>query len=481
MRSVSLLFLTLAALAGKAQHILKNKLEGCIPQQFCLDCGEPKASINPQALQQFLASLSQNESLKNAIGQCAFQVVVDSSGGACLLSYDGNVGEKTAKLLSAKLAQFTGWKPAVDNGKPTTSSIILVVDLSETIRAVIHRIALSANEANMNNPGTPEIQNKQYRYINEHLNNYEFTVWTKANSPMPYDMSRAITVDQNDVVWHGTDNALVRFYKDSMKVFNKTNSVFKTKYKFMTIAAAETDTDNNKWFDANDKIYKYDGSNWTVYDSVQAGFKNAFSITATKDGKVLFGSYNGLAIYDKGKWSLLTTKNSKLPSNHVSYAYTDSKGRMWIGTYAGSIMLSKEGVATEFNRGNTPLTNLCITDMVEDADGTLWFATYDYNEKNRMKLAKLDNRGNWIYYDVQNSGLPVNQVNKLLSDNRDNILWLTVHNVGLVRFDKKENWQVYTNQNSGVPSTYIFDMQQDSEGNLWCATFSGLLRVSRKK
>jgi ligand-binding sensor domain-containing protein len=208
--------------------------------------------------------------------------------------------------------------------------------------------------------------------------------------------------------------------------------------------------------------------------------KDVIGIEAAKNGKVLFSSFKGLLILENDKWNLMTPQNSKLPSEHVSYANYDSKDRLWIGTYAGTVMMGKDGTTTEFNTKPSPLMNLCITDMTEDKDGTLWFATYDYSKKVGEKLVKLDPNGNWSYFDISDSGLPYNHINKVLIDRYEDVLWLSVHNVGLVRFDKKDGWEVYNHQNSGVPSVYIFDMKQDSKGNIWGATFSGLLRVSKK-
>jgi hypothetical protein len=215
---------------------------------FCLDCGTNKAGFTKDAAQSLLTALSQEGSIKKDGGQCVFQVIVDTTGSACVISYDGKVSPKQAKVIAQHLTEFKGWTPAVEaSGKSTPSSIAVVFDISGPIRMGIHRIDVS-NRDNMNNPGTPEIKNTKYRYNNAHLNNYEFTVWTKANSAIPYDMSRAITVDADDVVWHGTDNALVRFDGQQMQVFDKNNSVFTTTYKYMGIGAAATAINNHKYW-----------------------------------------------------------------------------------------------------------------------------------------------------------------------------------------------------------------------------------------
>ena len=481
MRKIYLLAAILLPIISFSQHLLKNKLEGCALSQFCLDCGKPRANVNTEEFRALIGRLYDDRMLNLHDKRFAFQILIDTMAKGCAISYDGNITANQATMIAAKLSSFSGWTPAVKDGQPENVSIMVMFDFSGTPQAGIQRYDYEANNENMSSRGTPEIKNTRYKYKNKKLKDYEFTIWTKENSSIPYDMSRAITVDKRDVTWHGTDNGLFRVFNDKTQAYDKTNPVFKSTYKFMSVGAAATDTGNIKYFDVYDKIYTYDGRKWEVLDSSKIGIEGAIDIVAAPNGKVFFCSFDGLLTKEGDKWNLWNTSNSVLPSNTVPYANCDSKGRTWIGTYGGSVMLNKDGKPTMLNQIETPLKFLCITDMTEDRDGNIWFATFDHEKKATEKLVKLDASDNWSYYDVKNSGLPENRINKVITDRNEDILWLSVHNVGLVRFDKKDNWEVYTNKNSGVPSTYILDIEQDSKGNLWCATFAGLLRVSKKK
>jgi ligand-binding sensor domain-containing protein len=69
----------------------------------------------------------------------------------------------------------------------------------------------------------------------------------------------------------------------------------------------------------------------------------------------------------------------------------------------------------------------------------------------------------------------------LLYDRNDHALWLSVENVGMVRYNLDNDWSLFSRDNSGVPSSVIFGISEDRDGNIWCATSAGLLEISRKE
>ena len=174
-----------------------------------------------------------------------------------------------------------------------------------------------------------------------------------------------------------------------------------------------------------------------------------------------------------------------LPSNDIDYAYRDKQGRLWIGTFDGSVMIDSKNNITEFNKTNSPINKTCITRAAEDNDGNIYFSLYAYEkskERNKDKegIAVLTKDGKWLHFNHLNSGLPANHVNSLLFDKFENVLWIGTNEAGLVRFDLKNGWENYHNLNSAVPSSYIFDLVQDSKGRIYVATFYGLMRLRKK-
>jgi len=245
------------------------------------------------------------------------------------------------------------------------------------------------------------------------------------------------------------------------------------------------DSDNTMWFYTKGAIYKYSNKIWEKIDtSIISG---AYHINTDALGEVLFASDKGLTIFKDGKWETLNTNKIKeLPSNRVYFAHRDKAGRLWIGTFSGSIMIDKNKSVTAYNNSSTPLKNVCITGAAEDENGNLYLSLFAYDNKSGQRdiddegMAVLAKDGKWLHYNDKNSGLPANSINSLFYDKSEKVLWIGSHYAGLVRFDLKDSWENYNNENSRVPSGDIYQITQDAVGSLYISTYNGLLKMSKK-
>jgi ligand-binding sensor domain-containing protein len=154
--------------------------------------------------------------------------------------------------------------------------------------------------------------------------------------------------------------------------------------------------------------------------------------------------------------------------------FKDSKNRLWIGTNKGNIRIDGQSVK-EFNDSDTPLATSTLTKGFEDSNGNIWFSLYEKFPQTKG-FAKLKIDGTWEIISTDNSEIPRNDVLDFAIDEKNNRIWLSLNRVGLSMFNG-ENWQTFTPENSNVPSTYIQSISIDERGNLWCATFAGLLKI----
>lgn len=208
-------------------------------------------------------------------------------------------------------------------------------------------------------------------------------------------------------------------------------------------------------------------------------------ILNSSNGKLLFTTNDGLVAVRNDKVVLLNRKNIPLlPSNDISYAYVDARKRLWIGTSKGSIMIDKDFFVTTFNKSDSPLKNMCISDVEEDEKGNLYFALTDCNkipdDDDKEGIAVLKTDGKWLHYNDKNSGMPSNHVNDILYDKFNHILWIGTDKSGLVRFNLKDGWENYHNDNSPAPGYTIYQLVQDSKGVIYATTANGLLKISKK-
>jgi ligand-binding sensor domain-containing protein len=344
---------------------------------------------------------------------------------------------------------------------------------------------MKAFRKSFDKPNNPEIFNSDYTYANENLSNYKFTVWNSKNSSLPNNMNDNITIDQNGLIWLTVDEGLVIF---DGKDFKNAEQNITDKGKFFTYSDIATDNNNVKWVDATKNIYSFNDSIWTKYDKDQIGTESARNIINNpKTNELFFCTINGLIIKKENTWLTINQDSiPELPSNSISFAKRDSKNRLWIGTYSGTIMIDVNGELTSFEKSTTILKGKTITSMSEDPSGNLYFSLYEFNRKKKKKVN--NDEGIAIYYrdgtikqfTTDNSGMPFNHVTCVLYDSHEDILWISTDRAGLVRFDLNNNWENYHNENSEIPTSYISTMTMDETGVLYLATRQGLVKIEKK-
>ena len=478
-RTFSLIVLSvfLLPVGLSAQNLFTEKVEACNTSNYCVDCGEPKATCDQVILDNICEKIVLKYSLGNFKGSLTFQVLVDSTGFGCVLSHT----EIKSPLLTADLIRYLNgflWKPAKVNGKTVTASVNVIFHIDNgRISGGIQRMDLTE----LRPPGDPIIYNKKTIYTNPSLKTYEFTVWTKYNSPLPDNISRSCTVDKSDILWYATAIGLTRFDGKNFDPVNEFNSPFIG----TAIGSITADENNNKWVYVDNKIYKIVDDRWQLYNFNQSLTSGVTHILNSSNGKLLFTTNNGLVVVKNDKVVELNKKNiPQLPSNDISYAYVDSRKHLWMGTSKGSIMIDENFFVTTFNKSNTPLKNMSISGVVEDEKGNLYFSLVNCNkgsnDDDKEGIAVLKTDGNWLHYNDKNSGMPSNRVNNILYDKFEHVLWLGTDQSGIVRFNLKDGWENYNNANSPAPGHTIYQLVQNSKGDIYVTTANGLLRLRKK-
>jgi ligand-binding sensor domain-containing protein/signal transduction histidine kinase len=166
-----------------------------------------------------------------------------------------------------------------------------------------------------------------------------------------------------------------------------------------------------------------------------------------------------------------------LSQSNVRCIFQDSRGFMWFGTRDG---LNKydgyKFTVYKYDAANsTSLSHNTIQDIAEDADGSLWVATWG-GGLNRFNWKK-EKFTRYIYNSQDSSGISNDRINKLLRDSEGN-LWIATESGGLNLYDKKTNTFIYYRHDEVEPGSIadnrVKDIVEDSDHNLWIATASGL-------
>ena len=472
---IGLFFLTAQTVFG--QHLYPEKYDECKLSRFCLDCGEPKADLPKDAVESILNGLNQ-KSLKKINGSIRVQILVDTLGHSCLLSSENGTNVTSKKLdLQNAINSMSKWTPSMKDNKAQSASVSLELVFQDG-KFGIRRVQFDfKNNTNFKSVGTPDVKGSKEKDLS-----VQWTVITQSNSNLPWDMTRAV-LSTNDNIWIGTDNGLVKMTDEKMEVFGVTNSAIKpVKYnqnRASSIRHAALDTKGNIWLAAGWEAYRFDGSNWTVYDSINSPVVWPRKIYSDNFNNVYLTSWRGLAKYDGDNWSVIDTSNSELPSNKVSGVYIDNQDRLWIGTFDGNIRIDKDKTI-EFNESDSPLKEGSISQVFEDSQGNFWFDLYS-KDKTKAGMWLLKPNGEWTSIRPKNSELfTKNDINDFLLDEENGVLWIALNSVGLIRYDiEDDKWETYTPENSEVPSIHVMKLAKDKNGIIWAATFAGVIKMKK--
>jgi len=464
----------------RAQNLFLEKIDICGSATYCMDCGETKATCGQFTLD-YIANLINHKYIfkDSGSGSISFQVLVDSTGFSCVLSHS----DTTRSQLTIDLIRYLNgciWKPAIENGKRVNSSVNVVFSITKgKVAGRMDRMDLSE----LKPPGNPIVYNRSYTYENSSLKNYDFTVWTKYNSPLPDNIGQICVMDRSGLLWYGTAHGLTRFNGTTFDPVNEFNSPLISETAVRDIAV---DKDNNKWIYAYNSIYKYNAGNWQVIDFKKFLLSGVYHILNSRGGELLFTTKNGLVVQRGNRIVLLNKKTFKqMPSNNVFFAYYDSHKRLWIGTAGGTIMVDRDFFVTDFKTQGSPLKDVCITGATEDEKGNLYFSMQaikpngDDDDKEGIAMLRAD--GKWFHYNDKNSGMPSNQVNNMLYDRFDHVLWIATSKSGLVRYNLNGGWENYHNNNSPLPGFEIHQLAQDAKGIIYAATANGMLRIRKQE
>ncbi|MEO6731443.1 MAG: hypothetical protein ABIN01_09510 [Ferruginibacter sp.] len=480
-RASFIFFLTFISTLSFGQNLYTEKFDNCKLSSFCLDCGAPKAEMSQTFNDELLRNLD-SKSLKKINGDIEIQILIDSLGKPCLLSATNQTNVKLNKLnLQKAVNNSSFWKPAISEKIATQSSVSLLLTFDKGNLLVKRRIFDFTHNTNQKSVGTPEVKGTNPKSLSE-----TWTVFTQQNSELPWDMTRAVVKDLDNNIWIGTDNGIVKIEDNKWVHFNSNNTIISSalynKNETQSVRDIEVDKKNNKWFIIGWDVYKYDNEKWTKYDSTNSPINWARTIFVDNSNNVWFTSWDGIAKFDGKTWAVFNAKTSALPTDKVLSAFVDSKDRQWIGTFEGNVMIENQKTKM-LNDKNSPLSKASITQMYEDKKGNLWFDLYNYNSswtESGIYILKID--GSWDRIISKTPKMfSENSINYFLLDEDKNNLWLTLNNVGILKYDlTKKTWEIYTNENSNVPSVNIEKITKDKSGAIWAATFAGVIKLDTK-
>ena len=318
----------------------------------------------------------------------------------------------------------------------------------------------------------------------------------------------AILPKKDGTIWVGTDFSIMTFNGYSLTLLYRWSQGF-------DVHAIAADDSGYTWFATFRGLYKWDGINWSSYNT--PGTYNMFHALAVdhQQNKWLGTDGGGLVKFDGTEWTIYNSTNSGLPTNYVASILIDGSANKWIGTSSASGWGPGKGLVkfdgtdwTHYNTSNSGLPSNDVGAVAVDPQGNKWIACsgllkFDGTKWEIFKPDSIgppiaiDIKGNiWVgipltgyggsfygggigsfdgvnlhTYTSSNSNLPAGiYINQILVDRNDEVwvafqIWGTSHG-GLARFDG-HNWKIYDSNNSPLPDDAISSIAIDSSDNIW--------------
>jgi ligand-binding sensor domain-containing protein len=265
-----------------------------------------------------------------------------------------------------------------------------------------------------------------------------------------------------DVIWIGTSGGI--FAHDRKTLEQKEAKTTDLLHPF--IDSLSVDHSGKKWFGSyGGGVNVLDGTTWTQHPpSVTHGNTSVFSFV-DQAGTLWFGTDGaGLISYDGKDWHQYTKKGDGLPDDIVQAIAQDKDGSLWIGTKQGGVGQLKDKVWKIYNT-RSGLASDNIQSIVIDQKGDKWIGTWGSG------LSRFDGK-TWTTIKAAPDALSSDYVlsGKMDAQGR---LWFGTYD-GVSMWDGK-SWTQY--REPDVIGTDVWATEIDSDGYKWFGTYKGVSRL----
>lgn len=279
----------------------------------------------------------------------------------------------------------------------------------------------------------------------------QFSLHTKANSPLPTNEFSDIAVDPQGALWLTTNIGLLVKY-DGQNV-----QTFPAPIGLTEIAIRGV---NDIWLGScQNGLLHFDGNS---LQSVYASGELVPEVWVDRLGKIWFTQvvygdpevYTILCWYDGQSFDSIPSAPVYFQPNSIAF---DQNNQLWVAANAnGLAKYNGNNTWTYYNSSNSGLLFNRVTCLAFDALNRLWIGT-------TAGINCLDN-GVWSAFTPQNSSLGDRYLNDVCVSAQLEV-WFGSHD-GLVKISSGI-LEVIDTAAQGIPGGYILDQSKDAQGN-WC-------------
>ena len=195
-------------------------------------------------------------------------------------------------------------------------------------------------------------------------------VFDESNSDLPSNDVREVAVDEDGNKWIATRKGVAMFDGNDWVVYDGGNSNLAS----LNIVSIAVDQSNDVWITTvRSGLASYDGTEWEV----NHGYRGAvpLSLTFDENGDIWVASNGGILKYDGDNWTEFNSTNSGFSAQTATSITMDDSTNLWIGTIKNGLIKYDGNTWQKFTPSNSGLSDLSINDVVIDDEGNKWIAT----------------------------------------------------------------------------------------------------------
>lgn len=261
-----------------------------------------------------------------------------------------------------------------------------------------------------------------------------------------------IAFDSLNNKWVATGfNGLAKLTGNTWSYYDTVNSYIPSNL----VNSVMIDKRNIIWVATNKGIGRYDGVNWTKYDTATLVY--VFGIVVDNDNiKWMASLGNGLIKFNDTTWTYFKMNNSGIQTNLISGIALENNMK-WMSTSYNGIIKYNDTNFINYNYTNSGIPSNSVRCISVDYNGNKWMGFHT------AYAAKYNSTNNsWLLYNDIWPGLVGGTITFVYNDSRDT-KWFGTQN-GLFRY----NDTVLVNCNPPVIGSSAFgEFKEDKYGNVW--------------
>jgi ligand-binding sensor domain-containing protein len=285
---------------------------------------------------------------------------------------------------------------------------------------------------------------------------------------MVREFVRTMHQDTKGNYWFGTNgDGIIRY--DGQTLEKMSIAAVSSRIRVLDIIEDQV---GNIWFGTSEGLIKYDGNKFTTFskkEGLPGDDEEIWSLTIDKNGLIWVGSMGGVSHFDGARFIPFPLPASKvenpkhmLSGKLVFKIIEDKNGTMWFATDGNGVFNYKNGAFSHLTAKNG-LTDNNVADILEDKQGNIWIGTF-YGG-----VSKFDGK---TYTNFTKDGIIAGlETYNLYEDSQGNI-WFTAEGYGVYRYDGN-NFKQFTTED-GLTSNVTQSILEDEKGQVWFGSWQGL-------